>query len=206
MRRFLFSVFVLLLVVGIAAAFAGDSDKAASVKDAKAACGANKVDAACCAKGQTQASATLAAANTGDKEESADPAETKDHVCPDVSNRNSLKTFHEAMHPMHMALGEGDFDALRKGLPVLVDASKGVTDYKCDGYDKCSDTCRKNFDGKKAEFLESVDGLKKACKGKDNEKVTGAFNVMHEAYIVFANTCAAPEEKPAEDHSGHDHE
>jgi hypothetical protein len=35
--------------------------------------------------------------------------------------------------------------------------------------------------------------LAEACKGKDNEIITSNFDVMHEAYISFANCCVHPE-------------
>jgi hypothetical protein len=173
--------------MGVVAAYAGEGcgakAKAAGAKDAK-------VKACCAAKAKAAASVTLS--DEEGKEESA-------HVCPDVSGRVALKNFHHAMHPMHMALGESDFDGLREKLPALVEATKAVGEYKCDGYEKCSEPCRKDFDGRKAELLESVDKLEEACKGKDNEIVTASFDVMHEAYITFANTCVHPEEEKAEE-------
>lgn len=123
---------------------------------------------------------------------SKEKSEAKHH-CPDVSGRADLKGFHEAMHPMHMALMDEDFDELQKCLPDLLKASQALADYKCEGYEKCSKPCKKGFDGKKAELIEAVDGLKEVCRGKDNEKMTANFDVMHEAYITFANVCVHPE-------------
>jgi len=91
---------------------------------------------------------------------------------------------------MHVALSESNFDAVREGLPNLIKASKAVDKYKCEGYDKCSKECRKTFDSRKDDLMDAVKSLKKACKGKDNEKVTASFDKMHEAYITFANTCS----------------
>ena len=195
MRRILFMLLAFVLVFGVVAAFAGEgcgdkaATKAAGATNAKACC-AGKANAASASNAM---SVDKAAAEAG-------------HVCPDVVGRTVLTNFHENMHPMHMAVKESNFDQLREKLPALVEASKAVADYKCDGYEKCSDACRKNFDGKKGELLESVNNLKEACKGQDNEKVAAAFDVMHEAYISFASTCAHPEEKPAEDHSSHDNQ
>ncbi len=193
MKRILFTVLVIVLAMGIVTAYAGDGCGAkATVKDA----GAAKAKACCAGKSKADCGAK---ALSGEKAEGG-------HKCPDVSEQAALMNFHEAMHPMHMALQESNFDLLREKLPVLIKTTKAVGDYKCDGYEKCSDPCRKNFDGKKGDLLESVNSLKEACKGKDNEKVTAAFDIMHEAYISFANICVHPEEKPAEDHSGHSHQ
>ena len=196
MKRILFTVLIIVLAMGIVTAYAGEGCGAkATAKDA----GATKAKACCAGKAKAECATT--------KTLSGDKAGAKeDHVCPDVTERTALMNFHEAMHPMHVAYQENNFDQLREKLPTLMKTTKAVGEYKCDGYEKCSDPCRKNFDGKKGDLLESVNSLKEACKGKDNEKVTAAFDVMHEAYITFANTCAHPEEKPAEDHSGHSHQ
>jgi len=140
----------------------------------------------CCSDKKAQAACGAAAAVSQDKAE----AGATEEGCPDVTGRDALMNFHKNMHPMHVAVKDGNYDSVRELLPALVDASKGVGEYKCQGYDKCTDACRANFDGKKGEFIESVDKLKEACKGKDNEVVESAFNVMHESYIAFANTCS----------------
>lgn len=185
MKRLLFTLFVLVFVFGIAAAYAGGEGCPAAVK---AACAGKQSAAkkAGCPMSKAKAETTEAEALSG-KESKAK------HACPDVSGRADLKGFHEAMHPMHMALMGENFEELHKCLPDLVKASQALADYKCEGYEKCSETCKKGFDGKKAEFLESIDGLAEACKGKDNEKITANFDVMHEAYITFANCCVHPE-------------
>jgi hypothetical protein len=113
-------------------------------------------------------------------------------ACPDVSDRSQLETFHELMHPMHMALEDQDYATIRTGMPKLAEASKGVAAYKCPASDKCSPDCVKKFDEKKAMFLKSVDELNAACKTDDNAKVDATFGVMHEAYVGFASMCAHP--------------
>ena len=176
MKRLLFTVFAVVFVFGITAAYAS--------------CGK-----ACCpgAKAATADEEPAVQEEAAKAEASSEEESEAKHACPDVSGRAVLKGFHEAMHPMHMALMDEDFEELHKCLPELLKASEALVDYKCDGYEKCSETCKKKFDGKKAEFLESVDKLAEACKGKDNEKITSNFDVMHEAYITFANVCVHPE-------------
>lgn len=191
MKRILFTVLVIVLAMGIVTAYAGDgcgakaTAKTAKDTKTKACCPGGKMKAGCATK-------TL----SGDKAEGG-------HKCPDVTERTALMNFHEAMHPMHVAYQESNFDQLREKLPTLMETTKAVGEYKCDGYEKCSDPCRKNFDGKKGDLLESVNSLKEACKGKNNEKVTAAFDVMHEAYISFANTCTHPEDGKEEHHGDH---
>lgn len=183
MKRFLFTVFVLVFVFGIA--FAG-SERCGEKKSASA----HKSEY-CGKKAEAQASAATSLSDEEAKEK------TK-HVCPDVSGKTRLNEFHEAMHPMHVAVMDEDFEELRKCLPNLLKASEAVADYKCHGYEKCSEACKKNFDGKKAELIEAVDHLSEACKGKDTEKITANFDIMHEAYITFANVCVHPEKAKLE--------
>lgn len=180
MRRFLISIFVVAFLFS-AIAIAGEQGCSEA---ARKACTASKTKAACDAHKASEASVQTASA-----EQSGESAETG-HVCPEVGERAALQGFHESMHPLHMALGNDDYDAVREGIPSLLKASDAVKEYKCDGYDKCSKECRKTFDSRKKALLNAVNDLKKACKGKDNEKVTASFDKMHEAYIAFANTCS----------------
>lgn len=159
--------------------FAIAGDEKGCSEAAKKACAAAKTKAGCLAKKNQTASV----------EQPKETAETG-HACPDVGDRAALRDFHESMHPLHMALSEHNYDAVREGLPGLLEASKAVDKYRCEGYDRCSKECRKTFDSRKKELLNAVKDLKKACKGKDDEKVTASFDKMHEAYITFANTCS----------------
>ncbi len=190
MKRLLFTVFVLVFVFGITAAYAGGEGCPPAVK------------AACAGKASTAKKAgcpmSKARAETTEADATSEEESKTEHVCPDVGGKAKLNQFHEAMHPMHVALNEEDFDEFNECLPNLLKASQALADYKCHGYEKCSETCRKNFDGKKAELIEAVDDLKEVCKGKDNEKITANFDVMHEAYITFANVCVHPEKAKAE--------
>lgn len=114
---------------------------------------------------------------------------------PDVTGKNQLHAFHENLHPMHMALKESKYAEIREMYPKLKESSKGIAEYKCPIWDKCSDECKKDFETKKAGLLTAVDNLGEACKGEDNAKIDASFNVMHDAYIQFASKCA-PAEKP----------
>lgn len=183
MRRILFMFLAFMLIFSVTSAFAGEGcGEKAAVKagDGKSCCAGKQMKAGTAAK-------TVSV--------SQEDAKEAEQGCPDVSTRTALMDFHEAMHPMHVALGASDFSLMREGLSDLVKASKGVKAYKCDGYEQCSKECRKNFDGKKKALLNAVNDLKKACKGKDDQKVADKFDVMHEAYITFANACVH-EEKP----------
>jgi hypothetical protein len=186
-RRALIAAFVIVFVFGIAFALAGDEN-----------CQMAKKTGCCASKAEAQ--------GTGASAYSDDEKEQAAHVCPDVTGRTALQEFHEAMHPMHMALGAEDFEKFDECLPTLMKASKRLVDYKCDGYEKCPESCRKNFDGKKAELIQAVDQLSEACKGKDKERITADFDVMHEAYITFANTCVKPETEKAEEKKAQEEE
>ncbi len=109
---------------------------------------------------------------TGHKQES--------HPCPSIKQCKELIEFHEAMHPMHIALSENDYETARECYPALVENSKALESMPCD--DKSiKDT--KAFKGKRTLLLKTVDELGKACQAKDDKKLTEAFDRMHEAYI-----------------------
>ena len=179
MRRALFSIFALTLLLW---SFATAGDGKGCSEAARKACGAAKTKAGCSAK-----NAEAAAVQNLQK---SDKEAKEGHICPDVGDKAALQEFHESMHPMHVALGEQNYDAVREGLPGLLKASKTVDKYKCEGHDKCSKECRKIFKNRKNDLMNALKNLKKACKGKNDEKVTASFDKMHEAYITFANTCS----------------
>ena len=176
MRRILFSIFMLIFLLS---SFAGAGDGKGCSEAAKKVCPAAKTKAGCGAK--KAESASLQTLQKSDEEAKAG------HICPDVGDKAALQEFHESMHPMHVALGEQNYDAVREG---LLKASKTVDKYKCEGHDKCSKECRKIFKNRKNDLMNALKNLKKACKGKNDEKVTASFDKMHEAYITFANTCS----------------
>lgn len=196
MKRIILLAFIFVFAIGVVVVSAeGDGcDKAA--KKASAAAGAKSC---CAAKAKT---ASVEKLSDKDVKKSFSCSGTsshaaknlsgeKSHACPDVSSNAALEGFHESMHPMHVALGEKDFDTIREKLPNLITASKSVADYKCASYDKCSDASRKTCDSMKTDLIDSVEQLKLACKGGDNELVAVSFDGMHEAYITFANTCSS---------------
>jgi hypothetical protein len=117
-------------------------------------------------------------------------------VCPDVKVHANLSTFHEALHPMHVALKDGNFDEMRKDFTALEAAAPGIETAQCPMTDKCPPDCKKAFESKKANLLKSIDEVGIACKGADNKKLEDSFNVMHEAYVDFASMCK--QEMPAE--------
>ncbi len=204
MKKIIFLAFICIFVLGIVVvSTAGDN----CGKEAKKAC-ASKASKSCASKG-SKSSCCPGTAKTASVDKLSDKgaqkslscsskgshaaknlAGEKSH-CPDVSSRAALDGFHESMHPMHVALNEKDFDSIREKLPSLIKASKNVSDYKCASSDKCSDSCLDTFKNRRAGLIESVEKLKVACKGKDNELVTASFDGMHEAYITFANTCSS---------------
>lgn len=195
MKRIIFLAFIFVFAIGVVVVSAEGDGCGKAAKKASAAAGTKSC---CAAKAKT---ASIEKLSDKDAQKSLSCSGKNSHAskslsgekshCPDVSSRAALEGFHESMHPMHVALGEKDFDTIREKLPSLIKASKNVSDYKCASSDKCSDPCRKTFDGRKADLIDSVEQLKLACKGKDNELVTASFDGMHEAYITFANTCSS---------------
>jgi copper chaperone len=105
-------------------------------------------------------------------------AET-DHACITLTQCKQLNDFHEAMHPLHEALGNGDYTAVRAGYAGLADKAKAVGTMKCDK------SCVKDvnaFEKYRQNLLTSVDRLGDACKQTDDRKLAEAFEKMHDAY------------------------
>jgi len=109
------------------------------------------------------------------------PAEAIEHEhCPTISKCKELIEFHEAMHPLHMALQAEDFNSIRAGYALLSGKAENIKKMKCD------ETCVsdiKAFEKKRAAFLSRVDTLGQACKNDDNSGLAHAFEQMHTAYI-----------------------
>jgi hypothetical protein len=194
LKRILISIFAVAFAFS-AMALAGEG--VGCNHAAKKAEASPKTKAGCCAAKTAKASSAMAAQVAQDEagkaaqiaQDESGKAPMEGHVCPDVEGQSALMNFHETMHPLHMALGANDIAAVREGLPNLLKASKTMEKYKCEGYENCPKDERKSFDRNKKELLNAVKDLKKACKGKDDAKVTASFDKMHEAYITFANTC-----------------
>ena len=113
-------------------------------------------------------------------------------ACPDVAGKAQMENFHNAMQPMHEALGQKNYDVMRSSVPKLVEAAGQLRAAQCPMGDKCPPDCKKNFEAKKASLLNAVNEVSAASKGTDNAKFEKAFMTMHEAYINFASTCNMP--------------
>jgi len=108
------------------------------------------------------------------------------HACPTDTKCKELDEFHEAMHPLHMALENTDYDAIRAGYPMLVSKADALKNLKC------AETCaadKKDFDKKRDNLIKEVASLGKAVKGSDNEKLALGFDKMHAAYVELGNLC-----------------
>ena len=150
MKRVVLFVFVILLAMSVTAAYAGDGCSKAAKKSCAKSCGLKAKDTT--AKGDDEKKAETevkdkhaGCAHAAKVEETVAGKEHADHVCPDVKDRAALNDFHTAMHPMHVALSDEDYAAIRAGYPKLMATTKAVNAYNCDGYDKCSDACRTNL-------------------------------------------------------------
>ena len=165
----------------------------------------DKTTAGCCAKSAKATATSVSAINAGEevkKEAGETPIATTDAkapeaatekiaegACPDVTGKSSLEVFHNTMHPMHMALEESKYDEIRTLMPAMDKSAKDLKAYQCPMEDKCPPDCKKEFNKKKSELLNSVKKLNKACGKKDNAKLETAFMTVHENYIKFASMC-----------------
>lgn len=182
----------------------------AGASDAKAA----DPHAGCAAMGKTDAKQTTAAGiNLEEKGKGVTAAEVPvegsttvgisqisatgkitEAECPDVTGKAQLENFHNVLQPMHEALNEKNYDAMRGSVPKLEDAAAGLKAAQCPGGDKCPADCKKNYEAKKANLLKKVDDVNDASKTTDNAKFEKAFMAMHTAYIEFASSCNMPKE------------
>jgi copper chaperone CopZ len=102
-----------------------------------------------------------------------------DHACITITQCKELNEFHEAMHPLHMALGSEQYDVVRAGYLDLAAKAEAVKMMKCDK------SCVKDvdaFEQYRQDLLVSVARLGEACQNGDDNKVAEAFDRMHEAY------------------------
>jgi copper chaperone len=102
-----------------------------------------------------------------------------DHACVTLTQCKELNEFHEAMHPLHEALGNGDYTAVRAGYAGLAEKANAVEAMKCDK------SCVRDvnaFEKYRQNLLTSVDRLGDACKQTDDRKLAEAFEKMHDAY------------------------
>ena len=120
---------------------------------------------------------------TSVKEESSKPSAghtESGHDCPTLSQCKDLIEFHDTMHPLHLALSEGQFQVIRDGFPKLAEKADAVKAMKCD---KSCVTDVEKFEKIRLTLLESVDELGTACKTDDDENLTRAFDKMHASYV-----------------------
>jgi hypothetical protein len=138
---------------------------------------------------EAEVKAELKATSNMETPKAAGEAKIAEGSCPDVTGKTSLNNFHELMHPMHMALQDGNYAEIRSSMPKLQAASEGVATYKCPMDDKCSPECKAKFEAKKTSLLKSVKTLNLACQGSDDKMIDESFGAMHAAYIDFAGMC-----------------
>ena len=143
------------------------------------------------AKSGCPLSATCKSAGTKDKctpasakldKASMTAVKTEAHTCPTLTECKELIAFHDAMHPLHMALEANDYEAVRAGYPSLKAKADAVVAMKCD---KSCVTDVSKFDERRAKLQKSVDGLGKAVSGNNDEKLAKAFDKMHDAYVAL---------------------
>jgi len=139
-----------------------------------------------CAKAGTKSKCGVSALSGKAEIKASAPKAAESHACPTDVKCKELTDFHEAMHPLHMALEKADFEAIRTGYPTLaqkVDALKKLD---------CAKTCsanKKDFTKKRDKLVKRVDKLGKAVKGDNDKKLAKEFDSMHDAYVELGNLC-----------------
>jgi copper chaperone CopZ len=106
------------------------------------------------------------------------------YVCPTIKECKELIEFHKAMHPMHMALAEKNYEAVCNGYQKLAEKAEAI---KMMVSDEKHVKDAKAFEEKRNILLKTVVELGDVCKAKDDKKLTEAFDRMHEAYIELGN-------------------
>jgi hypothetical protein len=114
-------------------------------------------------------------------------AETKSEAtaCSGKLQSSELMQFHEAMHPMALAIGfEGeakpDLAKFRTLYPAMKEKVDALAAIPVD--DKIA-TDPKAFTEKRAELAKNVSELGIACQGKDDAVINPAFQKVHESYV-----------------------
>jgi copper chaperone len=108
-------------------------------------------------------------------------------ACPTGTLKcKEITAFHEAMHPLHIAVDQGDYAKVRQGFAGLEARAQAVKTMKCDK--TCTPDMNK-FEAKRQEFLKQVDSLGQACQGNDDAMLAMEFNKMHDAYVDMAGCC-----------------
>lgn len=116
------------------------------------------------------------------------PAVTPEtHACPTDTKCKELNDFHEAIHPLHMALENDDFTAIRDGYPMLAQKAEALKNLNC------PETCaanKKDFTQKRDNLIKEVANLGETVKGIDDNKLAEELDKMHAAYVELGNLCA----------------
>jgi len=153
-----------------------------AVKKVKAQSAGCPMAKACAKAGTKPACATTA--TTAATPKPADMTET--HACPTDTKCKELTDFHETMHPLHMALENADFTAIRDGYPMLAKKAEALKSIEC------AKTCpanSKDFTKKRDNLIKEVANLGKAVKGSNDKKLAKEFDKMHTAYEELGNLC-----------------
>lgn len=166
--------------------YKADLAPSTTAKTSDAAAGSGCAAAKQCTAAGTKAACAIDAKQAKNQQVSATKfgsAEIKEQEeCPTVEKCKELIEFHEAMHPLHMALQAEDFNSIRAGYAVLSGKADSIKKMRCD------ETCVSNvraFEEKRTAFLKTVEALGKACENDDNNVLADAFNLMHSAYIAM---------------------
>lgn len=159
-----------------------DHDAKATTAGSKAGCEPKKCKVTTCPS-KAKAGATATAVKDGHGHAEAHHASHADgHVCPTIKECKELIAFHDAMHVMHEALSADNYDGIRNGYPLLAERAEAVKAMKAND-NIVTDT--KKFNKLRKVLLKDVKSLGKACKGNNNEKLTNAFNKMHDSYVAI---------------------
>lgn len=118
----------------------------------------------------------------------AEQAEQMVHKCAGIRECKELIEFHEAMHPIAVAIGfEGDegkdYDFIRKQYPELKLKMSNLEKMKIDDR-VISD--RKQFVQKRKELKKAVDAFGMAIKKNDHALMDKTFEVVHQGFIDLA--------------------
>ncbi len=120
----------------------------------------------------------------------AEKSETAEHHCAALKSCKEINEFHEAMHPLAMAIGfegdeEKDYEFVRRNYPELKAKAVALSKMKID--DKLV-TDRKAFENKRKALIKAVDDFGAAVKKNDHAMMDRTFEIMHQAYIDLAMT------------------
>lgn len=147
------------------------ASSACKVNETAMKCGSHSKDATT-AKSMSSASSELTAKD--------------DHFCPTLHKSTALIEFHKAMHPLHKALNNGDYQKIRDGFTAL---SSNIETVKQMKYDASFKANPKEFEKKRKELAKRVKKLGKAVKDSDDKRLVKEFDKMHEAYIALGSIC-----------------